>query len=282
MTNSRGIVLFAYNSDFDYVKIANVAAALSKKYIVDFPVTLITDDFGALQADRKFIDNIIICPSTGTNKRTVRTTHDASTQVIDWKNLNRASVFDLSPYDQTLLIDCDYLMFNDNLCQLFFTNLEFTCFKEVYDVTGMNAFQNDTKLGQYSIPMLWATVIYFRKSAFSESIFDMMKLVQDNYHFYSKVYGFKENPFRNDFALSIAYHALSGYGIDELIPYKLQSLASMTDVVDFRSNGDLIYQYKKDGRINTGISAGTDLHIMNKSIFTDDIVNGMVQYATKW
>ena len=282
MTNSRGIVLFAYNSDFDYVKIANVAAALSKKYIVDFPVTLITDDFGALQADRKFIDNIIICPSTGTNKRTVRTTHDASTQTIDWKNLNRASVFDLSPYDQTLLIDCDYLMFNDNLCQLFFTNLEFTCFKEAYDVTGMDVFKNNTRLGQYSIPMLWATVIYFRKSAFSESVFDMMKLIQDNYHFYSKVYGFKASPFRNDFALSIAYHSLSGYGLDELIPYKLQSLASMTDVVEFRPNGDLIYQYKKDSRMNTGISAGVDLHIMNKLIFTDEIVNGMVQYATKW
>ena len=279
MTSSRGIVLFAYNSSFDYVKIANVSAALAKKF-TGLPVTLITDDFGALQADQKIIDNIIICSTTGTNKRLIRTTHDSSTQVIDWKNLNRASIFDLTPYDQTLLIDCDYLMFNDNLVNLFNTNLEFTCFKEAYDITGMNVFCNDTRLGQYSIPMLWATVIYFRKSVFSESIFDMMKLVQDNYHFYSKVYGFKEHPFRNDFALSIAYHALTGYGLSELLPFKLPSISSMTDVVDFRSNGDLIYQYKKDGRMNTGISTATDLHVMNKLIFTDEIVDRIIQYAT--
>jgi len=280
VTSSKGIVLFAYNSNFDYVKIANVSAALAKKFS-GLPVTLITDEFGALQANRDIIDNIIIQSTTGTNKRTVRTTHDANTHMIDWKNLNRASVYDLTPYDQTILIDCDYLMFNDSIYELTWTDVEFTCFKEAYDVTGMNVFQNDARLSQYSIPMLWATVIYFRKSAFSESIFDMMKLVQDNYHFYSKVYGFKERPFRNDFALSIAYHALSGYGLDELIPYKLLSLSTRTDVVEFRPNGQLLYQYKQNNKMHTGISQDTDLHVMNKLIFTDKIVDGMLSYATK-
>ena len=293
MISSRGIVIFAYNSDFNYVKIANVCAALTKKFKVYdptahtemlvplLPVTLITDEFGALQADRSVIDNIIIHESAGSNSRVVRTTHDKTTQVIDWKNLNRADVYELSPYDKTLLLDCDYLMFNNHLLKLFYTDVEFTCHKEVYDVTGMNAFQNDARLSQYSIPMLWATAIYFQKGSFAKSVFDMMKLVQENYAYYAKVYGFKEKPFRNDFALSIAYHAMCGYGLEELMPWKLQSLTSMTDVVDFRPDGNLLYQYKKSGKMCTGISDNTDLHVMNKAIFTDDMVERMMTYAKK-
>ena len=292
MTSSKGVVIFAYNSTFDYVKIANLCATLTNAYTgrgpghfdqwPHLPVTLITDSFGALQADSKVFDNIIIHPVNGTNKRTIRAKHDSGPmQTINWKNLNRADVYDLTPYDQTLLLDCDYLMFSYNLKKLFRTDIEFTCHRDVYDITGKNVFQNDSRLSPYSVPMLWATVIYFRKSSFSKSIFDMMKLVQENYAYYAKVYGFKPSPFRNDFALSIAYHSMSGYGLDELLPYKLSTLSPMTDVVDFRSNGELLYQYKHNNKMYTGISVKTDLHIMNKSIFTDDIVERMLTYAKK-
>jgi len=271
--------MFAYNSDYDYVKIANVSAALAQKW-TGLPVTLITDEFGALQAGSHF-DNIIIQPSNGSNKRRTRTTHDGPAIVIDWKNLNRASVYDLSPYEQTILIDCDYLTFSDTLYELTWTNVEFTCHKEVYDITGQNCFYSDKRLSQYSIPMLWATVIYFTKCSFSKSVFDMMKLVQENYEYYAKVYGFRASPFRNDYALSIAYHAMSGYGLDELIPYKLNTLSPMTDVIDFRGfeTGQLLYQYMNKGKLHTGMSEKVNLHVMNKAIFTDDIIRKMTHYA---
>lgn len=287
--------MFAYNSTFDYVKIANVSAALSKRYMVYdpleldddkcfkpmLPVTLITDSFGALQADRRFIDNIIIHSTDETNTRTIRAKHDnGPMKTINWKNLTRADVYDLTPYDQTLLIDCDYMMFNNNLMELFHTDTEFTCYKEAHDVTGMDALQHDARLSRYSIPMLWATAIYFRKSAFSKSVFDMMHLVKENYEFYSKVYGFKPTPFRNDFALSIAYHSMSGYGLEELLPYKLPTLSPMTDVIDFRPDGSVLYQYQnKDKHICTGKTWDTDLHIMNKEIFTDEFCEKVIHYA---
>lgn len=293
MTNSKGIVIFAYNSTFDYVKIANVCAALtfrvSERFNYDpknfksriLPVTLITDTFGALQADHTVIDNIIIHTSDKDNNRIVRGTHDSTVQTINWKNLTRADAYELSPYDQTLLLDCDYLMFNDNLAELFWTDVEFSCHKDVYDVTGKNSFKSHERLSQYSIPMLWATAVYFRKCEFSKSVFEMWKLVQNNYHYYAKVYGFKTTPFRNDFALSIAYHALSGYGLDNLIPYKLMTLTSMTDVVDFRLNGELLYQYKNNKQqLCTGKMQGTDVHVMNKEIFTDEICEALRSYAT--
>ena len=145
-TSSKGIVIFAYNSTFDYVKRANLCATLTNAYTgrgpghfdqwPHLPVTLITDSFGALQADSKVFDNIIIHPVNGTNKRTIRAKHDLGPmQTINWKNLNRADVYDLTPYDQTLLLDCDYLMFSYNLKKLFRTDIEFTFHRDVYDTT---------------------------------------------------------------------------------------------------------------------------------------------------
>jgi hypothetical protein len=285
VTKSKGIVIFAYNSTFDYVKIANVCAALAKNASnqikpfrsTELPVTLITDTFGALQANSTFFDNIIIHDTTETNKRAFRLEHDAKLEVIEWKNMTRADAYDLSPYDQTLLLDCDYLMFDTSLVKLFDTQLEFTCYKDVLDLTDTASF-GSTRLSPYSIPMLWATAIYFTKCEFSKAIFDMMKTVKANYTYYAKVYGFASAPYRNDFALSIAHHALSGYGTDNLLPFKLPTLTSTADVVEFRTNGQMLYQYKTT-KMHTGRIQHTDVHVMNKKIFTDDIVDRMLAYA---
>jgi len=128
--------------------------------------------------------------------------------------------------------------------------------------------------------MLWATVIYFTKCEYSKAIFDMMRLIKENYMYYSKVYGFRNEPYRNDFALSIAHHALSGYGHDGFIPYKLPTLSSTADLIDFRPNGEILYQYNTN-RMHTGKLLNTDLHVMNKTIFNKEIIRGIMHHAIK-
>ena len=118
MNNSKGIVLFAYDSGYEYVKIANVSAALAKTHL-GLPVTLITDVFGALKANMKYIDNVIVCESPDSDTRSFRETHDKSVRKIEWKNFNRARVYDLTPYEQTLLIDCDFMINSRALINLF-------------------------------------------------------------------------------------------------------------------------------------------------------------------
>ncbi len=278
MTSSKGVVLFAYNSTFNYVNIANISAALAKKFL-GVPVSLITNQESVLFADTTIYDKIIEFDSEEYTNRYFRTTHDEDTKLVKWKNSTRANVYELSPYDQTLLIDCDYMVLSDALLGLFYSDVEFTCHREVYDVTGQNGFTADSRVSPYTIPMLWATVVYFRKSVFSKAIFDMMQTIRENYEYYAMVYNFKTVPYRNDYALSIAHHALSGYGHENLIPYKLQSLTSMTDVVDFRDDGQLLYQYKDKDRLYTGTVKDVDLHIMNKDVFTPEIAGAMLKYA---
>lgn len=284
--NSRGIVLFAYNSGFDYVKIANLSAALAKAHL-GYPVTLITDAFGALQADQTVIDNVIVFETNGTNQRVVRTNEDGETKKIEWKNLTRAAIYDLSPYYRTLLIDCDYLIFSDSLLTMFDSDKDFLCHNNVHDVTGRDYFKPDNRLSQFSLPMMWATVVYFRKCEFSKSIFDMMKDIKDNYSYYSTTYGFQEHPYRNDFSLSIAYHALAGYGTSSqgFIPYTLMTMPSTTTIAEFHPTGELVYQYQKVMQganlgMYKGIVNGTDLHVMNKETIVDKAnYKNLIDYA---
>lgn len=278
--NSKGVVLFAYNSGYDYVSMANAAACLAKKNL-GLPVTLITDVFGALKADLDYIDTIIEFDAVGFNNRTFRGTHDEGTKKIEWKNLSRAHVYELSPYDQTLLIDCDFMILGQHLLKLFDANPEFTCHSNVHDITDMDIFCADNRLQPYGIPMCWATVIYFQKCEFSKAIFDMMLYVKENYSYYAQTFGFNEYPYRNDYALSIAHHVLTGYGTESapFLPYSLLTLASMTDVIKF-ANGSMHYQYYNSKRqLCSAITSHSDIHIMNKDIFTKKLLQDILAYG---
>ena len=59
--------------------------------------------------------------------------------------------------------------------------------------------------------MQWATVIYFTKNKLAESVFKFMDYIKENYEFYSLMYNFRPNLYRNDYALSIALQSLIGY-----------------------------------------------------------------------
>ena len=279
--NYKGVVMFAYNSHFDYVSMANLAAALVKKFL-DVPVTLITNVDGEKAVDYDVIETVMIHDSTGTNNRVFRLDADQKHTVVNWKNLTRADAYFLSPYSQTILMDCDYLVYSKYLKNLFDTEVDFTCFKHVHDVTNQKSFASDRRVARYAIPMLWATVVYFRKSKFAEAIFSMMKSIQDNYDYYAKLYGFPEAPYRNDFALSIAHHALSGYNSFEhhFIPAKLMTLPSQAKVVDFRQNGNLLFQYQTSDKQAVNVLNGVDLHVMDKGLLDDQaLANRMMAYA---
>ena len=100
---SKGVILFAVNTDtVDYVKIAEQAARLIK-HTLNLPTTIITD--------------------TGvTSAKNVRTGHAGGTQ---WKNGGRYRAYELSPYDETILIDSDYLQFDTSLLNVLDTTIDY-------------------------------------------------------------------------------------------------------------------------------------------------------------
>ena len=86
----------------------------------------------------------------------------------DWYNLDRCHAYDISPYNTTLLLDIDYFCYTDNLLQYMRSDCDFLITSRVHDLTdrGLYNFSENSV-----IPMVWATVIIFKKTAKAKNIF---------------------------------------------------------------------------------------------------------------
>jgi len=245
---SKGILLLYSESDkLDYLKLAELCARLAK-YHTQLPVTITQ-----LNCDRK-------------NIRTFRW-QDDNLEKMEWNNFNRCDAYNLSPYDCTILIDVDYMIQNDSLSQYFFSDHEFICHNNSWDITGNNVFHHDEFMSQNKFEMRWATVIYFIKSNKNEQIFETWRTVQNNYDYYARLFGFSRSPYRNDFAMSISHQINSGYANTGTFNYNMPALSSTDEVIDYNNNRWLIkYRYKSGHNI---LRYTGDLHVMNKRCLLD-------------
>lgn len=218
---TRGALIFAHNSrDVDYAVCAVVAGGLAGKNL-QIPVSLVTDESTVKwmkqssyydKAIKTFDQIIIVEKPTTTNKRTL---HDgASANVVPFVNSNRANAWELTPYDETLLLDSDYLIFTDTLNQ--YWELE----NDVLISTAMNDIQGDRKgfldnhVSETGVHLYWATTVMFKKNERSKLFFDLVDNIRKNYNYFADIYRFNSSQFRNDIAFSIAKHILEGFTTD--------------------------------------------------------------------
>lgn len=269
---SKGALIYAYNTRFDYVSLAEINLHLIRQHL-GLPVAVITDSASYDQAQSAGFDHVIVDDTPDRNQRRF----DLGDQILatPWRNGSRSLAWDLTPWDQTLLIDADYLIFSDRLNLLFDSGRPFAAFGEAYDITGKNVFGPDRRIAAYSLLMMWATAVYFDRSLFSESVFSMMRQVRENYRYYSQLYRFGANPYRNDFALTIALNALSGYGDtgSYTIPWSCHTLTTRARIIDYDPARGVKYLYtyrRGDAEISAvGRSHGVDLHVMDKMSVLD-------------
>ena len=268
MPTENGVLLFAYdNESIKYTELAKLCALLVRRHLPNTGVTLVTDN----SIDGPFDDVIIVEPGNS-NRRTFRTPN-GETEEVTWHNKTRPQAYDLTPYDKTLLLDVDYLMFNNSLQWLFQSDKELLCHNTVYDITGKDSLMDDKMLHWSSIPMLWATVIYFTKNDTAREFFNLVKLVQDNYQYYYNLYNFKSGPYRNDYAISIAYNLLS---LEHYIIDPLFTLPSQFTLEDVREDGTLVHN--ADGEVS--YIRNTNVHVMNKHSIIEHI-DEILRYATQ-
>ena len=163
-----------------------------------------------------------------------------------WHNQTRSTVSDLSPYDQTLLIDADYFVFNSSLQAIFDTAVDFACYGTAQEL-GL-ATSLERTIGNNHKPMYWATVIYFRRTEFSQSVFEFMDYIRQHWEFYCLLYGLANHIYRNDYALSIALQTLSGYSTTNFAPLP-GSLVTATEHVNVHKIiGDRVHYSYRTGR----------------------------------
>jgi len=202
---TQGCVIFAHNNgDIDYVKLAERSAENIEQHL-NLPTTIITDADSKSTSTRWFAD------------------YDKS---VKWLNSGRSRAYELSPYEQTVLLDADYVVNSDQLSRLFNSKQDFLAHRNAASVTGTGWSKTLNTFGEYHFPMWWATVVYFTKSNIARAIFDTMQMVETNYEHYANLYNFKKRPYRNDYALSIALNIADGHfdAAQFNIPWTLQSI----------------------------------------------------------
>ena len=210
---SKGVLIFARNNDqLDYVKQAYFAAVRVKQYL-DVPVSIATENVEYLKKryDVSILDKIIkIETIEASNNRNFK---DGAmwTKTASFKNIGRADSYDLSPYDETLVIDSDYIISNNHLAECFNSKHDFLIYKDATDISRVRSEIEFQNISDSSIPFYWATCVFFRKTEENKIFFDLVKHIQDNYVHYRKVYQITNPMFRNDYAFSIAIHIMNGF-----------------------------------------------------------------------
>jgi hypothetical protein len=243
LEKSRGIVAFAYNVDtIDYVSIARSTLALASKQL-NLPYTLITD--------RELKNEL----------HTMR--HDVDTgEFIKWRNVGRHHAYNLSPYEETLVIDVDYLILDTNLNKIFDVNWDYLLARNSHALTA----QWSSTMGSNSLPYVWATVFAFRKTEKSKMYFDLIGRIQRNYAYYCALFNVDSRNYRNDYAFAIADTILNGYAIEtKSIPGSIlavdQSIQSMTV-----KDKHIVVKDKN----KSYVLPRTNLHVMSKAYLQSD------------
>ena len=243
-----GVLLYCFNTEsYRYDKIAAKTVPLLKKNL-KLPITIVTNmETFKRMPPLGFVNYKIIDNETG-NKINQKS----------WHNLDRHRAYELSPYEKTILLDIDYFCYSDHLLTLADTDQDFMVHDKVHDVTGHDSY----RFGRNSmIPMVWATVIIFRKTQRAESIFDMVKYIKERYSYFCELYRIDFKNFRNDYAFAMALHQLGGFKGYETIPTRLPTLPASARVMEI---SDTQVSWNHQGRMGT--ISGNDLHIIDKGV----------------
>lgn len=258
---SRGVVVFAFNTGFDYVGIADQTSQLIE-HNLGLPVTLITD----LDSKPTFEYDRIIRINNQDN--TVRL--DDTLKEITWRNFGRYLAYELSPYDETILMDTDYVVLDDSLLKLFKTDFDYRLVHHNHTPAGPSY----ESMGETSLPYIWATVVLFRKSAQAQLFFNLVGRIQRNYGYYRKLYNIREGNYRNDYAFAIANIILSGYDLneDQGIPWMLFTVTDKIDSIKLTDHFVNICHNK-----SATVVPYQNIHIMDKEYLLSDNFKSVVE-----
>lgn len=270
----KGIVIYAHNNrTVDYALMAVISGGLAKKNL-SVPVSLITDDTTSDWMKQSNIftlaetvfENIIIVDKPKTNNQ--RLLHDgAAGSMIPFVNTNRNSVWDLTPYERTLLIDSDFFVLSDNLNKYWDVDSDVLIGQSINDIYDNNRLGYlDRHVSETGVKLYWATTVMFTKNSRSKIFFDTVNYIKEHYNYYGDVFRFDTRQYRNDIAFSIAKHILDGFEETDIgrLPPVLSALDRdiLFDVKD--STFKFLVNHRLDNNYCAAAISGIDIHVMNK------------------
>jgi hypothetical protein len=268
---NQGILIFAHNSrTIDYARLAIISGLLASRHLKK-PVSLVSDETtvdwmkesNIYKYANLVFENIIITDKPELdNFRKLNNGQIAET--IPFFNKNRSTAWNLSPYNQTLLIDSDFLIGSNSLNNYWGNGVKISsaikdaCIKD-------RMMYHDRYISDTGIKLYWATTVMFDKSQESRLFFDLVNYIKLNYTYYADLFRFNSQIYRNDFAFSIAKHILDGFleeNTQDLPP--VLSVIDKDILVDIKKGPTVLITNDTVGDYYLGNFKNLDLHVMNK------------------
>lgn len=266
-----GAVIFAQNNPtVDYIKFAVFSANRVKEYL-NIPVSIITDDVKYLLDNFKDhpFDKVIEIPFSKEEQQKFYYDGTLSKKKALWKNGSRNSVYNLTPYNRTIVLDSDYILNSDRLKNAINNDYDFQIYSKNVDLAEHRTNENFNRISPYSIPFYWATVFVFNKNPIVEDFFNLVEYIRSNWIYFRTLYNLDTQFFRNDHAFSIAIHIMNGKLAGDFaveLPGKMVFTSDKDLLVDAKNNSMRFLVEKKNhlGEYILVKTTGLDVHVLNK------------------
>ena len=252
---SRGILAFAIDTvDTSYSTIANRTVKLASQTL-GLPYTIITQDHMASM-----------------NWHNYR--HDVDLgRPVEWKNFGRNLAYELSPYQETLVIDADYVVLDPNLLRIFDTAWDYLLQRQA---RSLNDEPVPTIMGAYSLPYVWATVFAFRKTPKSQLFFDLVRRIEANYHYYKELFNVESRSYRNDYAFAMADIIINGFSVsNNSIPGPMLNILQPIESITVQNNQVVI----KD-KHSAYVVPRMNMHVMSKAYLQSNNFEQFIDHVT--
>ena len=255
-TLTQGVLIFAFNNEAtDYIAMAAWSAKNIRRHL-NLPVAVVTDA-PEIAAQHQFEHIIATVADTGGSRHFA----DYGTTVT-WHNAGRINAYELSPFDQTLVLDADYVVASDSLLDILKIPQQFAAFKDAFEPSSMTNLET---FGEYKVPMWWATVMMFRRGTVSQYIFDSMQMIRNNWQHYRDLYGIHQSNYRNDYALSIAIGLIVGHNSTvTAIDWPMINATPEQRLTCFGPDSYALEYTNADSRLKTMSWINMDFHAMGK------------------
>ena len=266
---TTGALIFAYdNENIDYLSMAAWSADNIRRHL-GIPVAVVTD----VEKDSlKKFDRVIM--NSRRNDSSSRNFADAG--LITWHNTNRMDAYNISPWEQTLLLDADYVVASNNLEKILDSDQDLLTHRSAYDVTSQNDFSGLNYFGVYRMPMWWATVIMFRKSQHARLIFESMSMIRDHWKHYVNIYRTGNSVYRNDHSLTIALGIVDGHTLDHtMIPWSLASVLPEHELTQIEQDCYRVDFVDNENRRRWVEIKNQDFHAMGKKHLGDIVAKNL-------
>ena len=163
---TKGVLVFAFNNEsIDYVKQAKNLAMRMERFC-NLPTSIVTD----IDVRTTLFDRVIKVDVKDYTAKIYNNGH--SSEALSFKNTARAESFDLSPYDETLVVDSDVIVCDSQLHNCFDQPNDLCMYRDAYDLAQTRNYKEFDKISETGVDFYWATCVFFRKTAVNKIFFD--------------------------------------------------------------------------------------------------------------